>query len=110
MVHLLMGVGSIPYNSEGYAMIEAACLDPINAAINFGAIRTGVALSESQKAQIRNALGRDASGTIFAKGYVLQIDPATAAIRSDRRSPTMTLYYADGGSVQRLNLASIAIQ
>ena len=67
-------------------------------------------LSESQKAQIRNALGRDASGTIFAKGYVLQIDPATAAIRSDRRSPTMTLYYADGGSVQRLNLASIAIQ
>ena len=110
MVNLLMGVGSIPYNNEGYAMIEAACLDPINAAINFGAIRIGVTLSESQKAQIRNALGRDASGTIFSKGYVLQIDPATAAIRVDRRSPTMTLYYADGGSVQRLHLASIAIQ
>ena len=110
MVKLLMGVGSIPYNPEGYAMVEAACLDPINAAINFGAIRTGVALSESQKAQIRNALGRDASGTILAKGYVLQIDPATAAIRADRRSPVMTLFYADGGSIHRLNLASISIQ
>lgn len=110
MVKLLMGVGSVPYNAEGYALIEAACLDPINAAINFGAIRTGVVLSESQKAQIRNALGRDASGTILAKGYVLQIDPATASIRADRRSPSMTLFYADGGSVHRLNLASIAVQ
>lgn len=110
MVNLLTGVGSVPYNAEGYAMIEAACLDPIHAAINFGAIRTGVALSESQKAQIKNALGRDASGTIFSKGYVLQIEPATAAIRADRGSPSMTLYYADGGSVQRLHLASIAIQ
>lgn len=110
MVKLLMGVGSVPYNAEGYALIEAACLDPINAAINFGAIRTGVVLSESQKAQIRNALGRDVSGTILAKGYVLQIDPATASIRADRRSPSMTLFYADGGSVHRLNLASIAVQ
>ena len=110
MIKLLMGVGSVPYNAEGYAMVEAACLDPINAAINFGAIRTGVALSEAQKAIVRNALGRDASTTIFAKGYVLQIDPATAAIRADRRSPSMTLFYADGGSIHRLNLASIAIQ
>ena len=59
---------------------------------------------------MRNALGRDASTTIFAKGYVLQIDPATASIRADRRSPSMTLFYADGGSIHRLNLASIAIQ
>lgn len=110
MVNLLMGVGSIPYNAEGYTLIEAACLDPINAAINFGAIRSGVALSDSQKAQIRNALGRDVSSAMYAKGYVLQIDPATAQIRSDRASPTMTLYYADGGSVHRLNLSSIAVQ
>lgn len=110
MVNLLMGVGSVPYNTEGNALIEAACLDPINAAVNFGAIRAGVELSESQKAQIRNALGRDVSSAMYAKGYILQIDTATAQIRADRASPPMTLYYTDGGSVHRLNLASIAVQ
>jgi len=110
MVNLLTGVGSVPYNSEGYALIEAACLDPINAAVNFGAIRAGVALSDSQKAQMRNALGRDVSVAIFAKGYILQIDAASAQTRVDRASPPMTLYYTDGGSVHRLNLASIAVQ
>ena len=75
-----------------------------------GAIRTGVALSASQKAQIQYALGKDVSATIYAKGWYLQIDDATAAVRADRASPTMTLYYADGGSVQALTLASIAIQ
>lgn len=110
MVNLLMGVGSIPYNTEGYSLIESALLDPITAAKNFGAIRTGVALSTSQKAQIQYALGKDVSATIYAKGWYLQIDDATAAVRADRASPTMTLYYADGGSVQALTLASIAIQ
>ncbi|SEF31351.1 DUF3383 domain-containing protein [Variovorax sp. NFACC27] len=110
MIRLLLSVGSIPYNTQGYSLVNAACLDPINAGVNFGAIRTGVALSESQKAQIQNALGFDASPAIFAKGYVLQIVPATAAIRVERASPSMTLYYADGGSIQQLTLASISIQ
>ena len=110
MVNLLMGVGSIPYNTEGYTLIESALLDPITAAKNFGAIRTGVALSTSQKAKIKYALGKDVSATIYAKGWYLQIDDATAAVRADRASPTMTLYYADGSSVQALTLASIAIQ
>lgn len=110
MVKLLMNVGSIPYNTQGYTLVEAACLDPIYAAINFGAIRTGIALSESQKAQMQNALGVDASGAIQAKGFYLQIAPATAQQRIDRTSPSMTLYYTDGGSIQRLTLASIEVQ
>lgn len=110
MVTLLTSVGSIPYNAEGYALVDAAISDPVNAALNFGAIRTGVALSAAQVAEIKNAVGGDPSQAIFANGYYLYIHPATAAQRADRSSPSMTLYYADGGSVQSLTLASIAIQ
>lgn len=110
MITLLQNVGSIPYNNQGYALIDAACQDPIAAAVNFGAIRTGVALSDAQKAEIQFAVGSDISTALEAKGYYLQIVPATAAIRAERRSPSMTLYYTDGGSVQRLTLASIEIQ
>lgn len=110
LINLLMNVGSIPYNKDGYALMEAAMLDPINRAINFGAIRAGVSLSESQKAQIRNALGYDASQAIYAKGYVIDIQDPSAAVRAARGSPSSTIYYADGGSIQSITVASIAIQ
>lgn len=110
MVDLLVAVGSIPYNADGYAMVEAACLDPISTAVNFGAIRVGTTLSAAQIVQIQNAVGSNVSQAIINKGYYLQIMPAPAAIRAARSSPSMTLYYADGGSIQKLTLASIEIQ
>lgn len=110
MITLLSSAGSVPYNAEGYAMIDAAVSDPVNAAVNFGAIRTGVTLSNAQIAEIKNAVGADASPAIRANGYYLYIQPATASQRADRASPAMTLYYADGGSIQKLNLASIEVQ
>lgn len=110
MITLLQNVGSLPYNTQGYSLVDAACQDPISAAVNFGAIRVGVALSSAQKAEIQFALGKDVSPALEAKGYYLEIVPATAAIRAERRSPSMTLYYTDGGSIQRLTLASIEIQ
>lgn len=110
MITLLLNVGSVPYNADGYALIEAACTDPLTAAVNFGAIRAGVALSAAQKAEIKFALGYDATSALNAKGYVLQIAQASAATRVDRTSPPMTLYYTDGGSVHRLTLASIEVQ
>ena len=109
MVTLLTSAGSIPYNDEGYALIEASIADPIAAAVNFGAIQTGTTLSALQVSEMKNALGVDPSAAINANGYYLQIVPGTAAQRSARTSPSMTLYYADGGSVQKLTLASIAI-
>lgn len=110
MVTLLQQVGSIPYNTQGYGLVRAACMDPINAAANFGAIREGVSLSSAQKAEIQYALGFDASAAITAQGYYLQIQDAAASTRTLRQSPPMTLYYQDGESIQQLTLASIAIQ
>ncbi|MGF6806291.1 hypothetical protein OKW30_001417 [Paraburkholderia sp. Clong3] len=109
MVQLLMSINSLPYNPQGDSLVDAACLDPISKALNYGAIRTGIELSYSEVAQIQNALGFDASMTIQAKGFYLYIAPATADIRAARGSPPMTLYYTDGESMQALDLASVCV-
>lgn len=110
MVNLLLQVGAIPYNSQGNGLIYAAALDPINAAINFGAIRAGINVSAAQAAEIQYALGFNAAPTIAAQGFYLQIAPATAQTRAARQSPPITLYYQDGEAVQQITMASIAIQ
>jgi hypothetical protein len=109
IVTLLTQVGAVPYNAKGYTLIEAACLDPILAAVNFGAIQPGVTLSASQAAQVNNAAGIAIDTVLSTRGWYLQIVPATAAIRAQRASPSMTLWYTDGGSVQQVTLASIEV-
>jgi len=110
MMNLLTSVNSIPYNAAGYALIHAALADPINAAANFGTIRTGINLSASQVQELFNAIGFDVQQPINASGYYLDIKDAPASTRVARQSPPMTLYYTDGGSVQALSLASIEVQ
>lgn len=110
LMTLLFQGNSIPYNDAGYALMEAACADPINAAVNFGAIRPGVALSALQVAEINQSAGTPIDSILSTRGWVLQILPATAIVRAARQSPPATLWYADGGSVQQINLASIEVQ
>lgn len=110
LMTLLTSVYSVPYNADGYALIEAACLDPINAAVNFGAIRAGVPLSALQAAEVNSAAGREIDRVLSTRGWLLQILPATAIVRAARASPPMSLWYVDGQSVQRINLASIEVQ
>ena len=109
LMTLLTQVNSIPYNIDGYTLIDAACLDPINAAVNFGAIRAGVTLSSQQKAQINSQAGVDISDTLQTRGWYLQIKDATPQVREARGTPPMTFWYLDGGSVQQITLASLAI-
>lgn len=107
---LLTSAGSIPYNAAGYAQIEAACADPINAALNFGAIRAGVTMSASQVAQVNADAGQRISDTLQQRGWYLQIQDASPQVRAARGSPPCTLWYLDGQSVQRINLASVEVQ
>lgn len=100
---------SVPYNSQGEALIRAWCADPINEGLNNGTIRIGVPLSESQKAAITMQVGFDVSTQLEGQGYYLQILPATAQVRQQRQSPPIRLYYMDGGSIQQITLASIAV-
>lgn len=110
MLNLLANVPSIPYNSAGYAMVAAACNDPIAQAVNFGAIRAGVSLSASQIAQVNNLAGVAVDSILSTRGWYLQIKDPGAQVRGMRQSPSMTLLYMDGGAVQQLNLASVVVQ
>lgn len=110
LVTLLTQAKSVPYNQAGYTLIRAACMDPINAAVNFGAIRAGVPLSAQQAALVNNAAGTAIDGILATQGWYLQILPATAQVRAARSTPPMTLWYMDGGSVQSISLASVEVQ
>ncbi len=114
---LLRNVPSLPYNATGYALIEETLAGgtgntggPIQQALNFGAIRTGVPLSTTQIASLITAIGTDVSQQLMSQGYYLQIQPASPSARAARTSPPMTLWYLDGGSIQQLNIASINVQ
>lgn len=109
MIDLLMAVNTIPYNSEGYALIRNAALDPINEAINNGSIRAGVNLSSSQKAQIIARVGFDITRELYTDGYYFQVVDADAQTRGNRQSPPINFFYTDGGSIQQITIPSIAI-
>jgi len=107
---LLTNAKSIPYNQAGYTLIRAACQDPINQGLNFGAFRTGVTLSEQQKAIVNNSAGFRVDDVLTRQGYYLLVQDATPQVRAARGSPPCTFWYTDGGSVQQINLASILVQ
>lgn len=109
LISLLTSVKSIPYNESGYSLIRAAMIDPINQGLNFGSIRAGVTLSESQKAQVNQAAGRDVATTIEQQGSYLQILDPGAQVRGNRGTPVINFWYTDGGAVQKINVASIDI-
>lgn len=105
----LTAVNSTPYNEMGYTFIRAWCNDPIQQALNNGTIRVGVPLSSAQKAQINSAAGLDITRELEDNGYYLQILPATAQTRGNRQSPPINFWYMDGGAIQQITLASIAV-
>jgi Protein of unknown function (DUF3383) len=107
---LLTQVKSIPYNSIGRALIEAALQDTITSAVNFGAIQPGVNLSSLQIAEVNQAAGVTIDNILSTRGWYLQIKQSTAQVRSNRATPPCTFWYMDGGSVQALNLASVELQ
>lgn len=110
LMTLLTSMKSIPYNIAGYALIEAACMDVVNQALDFGAIRPGITLSELQAAQVNAAAGVRISDTLSERGWYLQVRDALPATRAARGSPPCTFWYTDGGSVQRINLVSVEVQ
>lgn len=109
-MELLSQVKSVPYNNAGYALLRAAAADPINAALNFGAIQPGIPLSNLQAQEVNTAAGAKIDIVLSQLGYYLQVLPASALTRGTRGSPPMTLWYTDGGSIQKINLASIDVQ
>lgn len=109
MINLLMSAGSIPYNKDGYALITAAAQDVIFQAVDFGAIRPGITLSEVQKGIVNSQAGIDIDKTITSQGWYFLVQDPGATVRAARGTPVCTLWYSDGESVQRISIASIEI-
>jgi hypothetical protein len=120
-IMLLLGsVGNIPYNAAGYALIaetlgggpatDGQLAGPIQQALNFGAIRTGITLSSTQIAALNNSAGQGAAAALTSQGWYLQISPTVPGVRRDRGSPPITLWYSDGQSVQKISISQINVQ
>ena len=110
LVNMFTTMNSVPYNNAGYAMIKAACTSTLSLALQNGTINTGVALTATQANAVDTAAGVTIDPVLATAGYYLQVLPVTGTQRNNRQSPTCTLWYMDGGSVNQLNLASIDIQ
>jgi hypothetical protein len=109
LMNLLTTAGNLPYNGAGYARVELQMQGPIDDAVAFGAIQAGVPLSASQKAAVNGLAGRNIADTITQRGWYLLVTPASPTVRAARGSPGLTFFYADGQSIQRLNLTSVEI-
>lgn len=101
--------GRTPYTPRGYTMIAAWMMDPILAAKNNGAIEAGVLLSERQKSEIMNEAGLDISGELYTQGYYIQVLDPGAAVRAQRGSPIVSLWFTYGGAIHRIEVASTAV-
>lgn len=112
-VQIMAGLQSakrVPYNSSGYAFIRAWCSDVFERALTNGVISTGVSISETQRTQLQQDAGRDISQELYANGYYLRIEDATAQVRQGRRSPTLGVWYTDAGSVHRISMPVTTVQ
>ena len=106
LMDLLTTVKALPYVPAGYAQIKAACMGPINQAINFGMIQAGVTLSPAQIAEVNTAAGANIAPTLQTRGWYLQVLDPGAVVRGGSGSPACSFWYTDGGSVLQINLAS----
>lgn len=107
---LLGNVGQIPYNDDGYELLGAGLQTDIDAAINFGAIRSGVLLTEQQQMEANAIAGALISEPLFSRGWFLSIRDPGGAVRAARGSPICTFLYTDGQSVQKITLSSLMVQ
>lgn len=106
----LANTNSVPYTQTGYSGLENALQTPIAAGLNFGAYRAGVVLSSSQIQSINTQAGKNVAGTVSTRGWYLQILDPGPTVRAARGSPICTFFYADGESVQQIQLTSIDVQ
>lgn len=110
LMTMLTSFKSVPYNETGRAIHRSAIQDPINQMLNYGAIQSGVELSEQQKKQINLEAGFDAASQLKSEGWCLRIGETPTQTRGLRKSMPLKLWYVDGGSVQQVTLPSINVQ
>lgn len=110
LLNLLTAIGSIPYTPLGYGLVKAAMAGPINDALNYGTINAGVALTALQAADVNAKAGANIAPVIQNTGYYLLVQDPGGVVRQARGSPIITLFYADGQSIQSIDVSSVDVQ
>ena len=110
LLDLFRMVKTLPYTESGFAQVRTACLDTITKFKEFGAIRPGVTLSQTQKVTLLSEIGTDVSKTIETQGWYMQVKDPGATVRGQRGTPDCRFYYTDGGSIHQIIMPSTLIQ
>lgn len=111
LLTFLQNSKSVPYNQTGYGSIEAVIGGGAAAkGLNNGVITAGVELSAGQIIEVNQATGLKIDGILSTRGWYAQVQPASAQVRGQRGSPPSTFWYTDGGSIQKIDLASVEVQ
>jgi hypothetical protein len=110
LMNLIFTANSLPYNQAGYSLIIASIQPWMTAALNAGVCSKGVQLSQTQIAELIAEAGFDISPTLYTQGFFIQVLDASASVRQARGSPPINVWYTDGGSVQKINVASIVVE
>jgi hypothetical protein len=100
---------SYAFNDAGYGSVQAATIDPAEAAVTFGAIQKGVVLDNAQIRIVNNSVGKDISATLYSQGYYLFIPTQTGSARLARDLQGAIFYYVDGQLIQSITMSSTAI-
>lgn len=101
---------SIPPNETGKAIYRVMFQDRINAGLSFGGIVPGMKLTEQQKSVInREANNNNAATQIETLGYFMAVFDAVNVEGAARKRFPAKFFYADGGSIQGINMTSTAV-
>ncbi len=100
---------SFPFNEEGYTALRASVIDVAVKAKNFGAIRPGITLDNSQIQQVIGMAGKDISQSLYSEGWYLYIPTQNGTNRNERKLAGAVFFYTDGSLIQSINLASIDV-
>ena len=109
LLSLLSNALSVPFSVDGDARIEASLSEAIDQARNFRAFEPA-AMTASQIVAVNADAGRDISNALQTQGYYLLVTTASTAVRNSRGPRLIKFYYLDRGSVQSINLSSVAVQ
>ena len=107
---LLTSVRSVPFTPAGYNLIFATMQGPAQGGVNFGAIRSGVVLTQQQIVELIVLAGRDISGILKNQGYYIQVLDPGGQVRQARGSPIINFFYCDGQSVQMIAVNSVDVE
>ena len=100
---------SYSFIPPGYAAIKAATLDVMQSAINYGAIKTGVTLDNSQTQIVNQQVGKDITSALYSDGWYLYIPSQPGANRIERSLKGVVLFWVDGQLIQSINMQSTTV-